>query len=87
MPLFRSPAKLFAYTALSLFLLRMVFPPANKSPQLHSYVHVFDLQLDIAGYGFFEFAALVFALSAITYSLIARLTGGSPKVAVVQLHY
>jgi hypothetical protein len=87
MLLFRSPAKLFAYTALSLFLVRLVFPPADNSPQLHAYVHFFDVQLDITGYGFFEFAALVFVLSALTYYLIARLTGRTPNVAVVQLHF
>jgi len=84
---FRSPPKLFGYTGLLLFLVRMFFPPPDQAPQLHSYVHFFDLRLDLTGYGVFEFAALVFAISALTYYLIFRLTNRYPNGSLVQLHF
>jgi hypothetical protein len=87
MPWFRSPVKLFACAALFLFLIRLVFPPADNAVQLHSYLHFFDFRLDLTGYCVFEFAALVFALCALTYYAVSRLTNGQPNGTLVHLHF
>ncbi len=86
---FHSPVKLFAYSGIALFFVRLIFPPASfpGANQLHSWVRFFDFQLDLTGYGFFEFIGLVFLVSALTYWLVARLTNRVPNPAVVQLHY
>jgi hypothetical protein len=59
---FRSPAKLFAWTAGALFIVRVLFPLADFSGahNLHSWVRFFDFQLELTGYGLFEFVGLVF---------------------------
>jgi hypothetical protein len=87
MPWFRSPVRLFACAALFLFLVRLVFPPADNAAQLHSYLHFFDFRLDLTGYGVFEFAALVFVLCALTYYMVSRLTNGQPNSRLVHLHF
>jgi hypothetical protein len=87
MPWFRSPVKLFAYAALCLFVVRLVFPPPDDAVQLHSYVHFLDLRLDLTGYGVFEFAALVFVVSALAYYVVSQLTHGEPSGTLVQLHF
>ena len=86
---YRSPVKLFGYTGLLLFLVRVVFPPADfaGAVHLHSYVHFFDFRLDLTGYGLFEFAALVFFLSSLIYYLMLRLANCQPKNNLVQLHF
>jgi hypothetical protein len=89
MPWFRSPVKLFGYTALLLFLVRMVFPPANFAGALQArlHIHIMDLNVDLTGYGLFEFAAVVFLLSALAYYLLERLTGTPPNDGIVQFHF
>ncbi len=89
MPWYRSPVKLFGYTGLLLFLVRVVFPPADfaGAVHLHSYVRFFDFRLDLTGYGLFEFAALVFLLSSLIYYLRSRLANCQPKSSIVQLHF
>ena len=87
MPWFRSPVKLFGCAALFLIAMRIFFPPSNGSAQLHSYVHFFDIRLDLTGYGVFEFAALVFVLTALAYHVVSRLTDRSPNTALVYLHF
>ena len=86
---FRSPVKLFAYTGVALFLVRLLFPPADfaGANHLHSWVRFFDFQLDLTGYGFFDFVGLVFLISSLMYWLLLRLTNRAPSPAVVQLHY
>lgn len=86
---FHSPVKLFAYSGIALFFVRLVFPPADfpGARNLHSWVRFFDFQLGLTGYGLFEFVGLVFLISALTYWLVFRLTNRVPKPAVVQLHY
>jgi len=89
MPWYRSPVKLFGYTGLLLFLVRLLFPPADFAGalQAHSQVRFFDLRLDLTGFGLFEFAASVFLLSALAYYLVNRLTGRSPNDILVQFHF
>lgn len=89
MPWFRSPVMLFGSAGLLLFIARLVFPPADfvGAPQLHFYAHFFDLRLDLTGYGVFEFVALIFVLSAVSYYLLLRLTKRPPRDALVQLHF
>ena len=89
MPWYRSPVKLFGYTGLLLFLVRLLFPPADFAGalQAHSVVHFFDLRLDLTGFGIFEFAAWVFVLSAFAYYLVGRLTGRPPNDILVQFHF
>jgi len=89
MSLFRAPAKLFACSGIALFLVRLLFPPADfaGAMHLHSYVRFFDFQLDLTGYGFFEFVGVVFLLSALTYYMLFRLTKHFPNPALVQLHF
>jgi hypothetical protein len=84
-----SPVKLFGCSGLLLFLVRVIFPPADfaGAVQLHSYVRLFDFRIDLTGYGIFEFCALVFVLSALAYYLMQRLTKSPPNDALVQLHY
>jgi hypothetical protein len=86
---FRSPVKLFGFTAVLLVLVRLIFPPADfaGAVQVHSQLRFFDFRLDLTGYGFFEFAAFVFALSALAYYLIERLTGRLPNGIFIQLHF
>ena len=86
---FRAPVKLFAYSGVALFLIRLIFPPADfaGAMHLHSYVRFFDWKLDLTGYGFFEFVGLVFLLSALTYYLLFRSTGHFPNPVAVQLHF
>ena len=85
----RSPAKLFGYTALLLFLVRLIFPPADFPGALRarSYVRLLGFQLAFTGYGLFEFAAVVFLFSALVYYLIERLTTRSPRATLIQLHF
>jgi hypothetical protein len=89
MPWYRSPVKLFGYTGVLLFLVRVLFPPADFAGalQAHSYVRFFDLRLDLTGFGLFEFAASVFLLCALAYHLVARLTGRPPSDILVQFHF
>ncbi len=89
MPWFRSPVKLFACTALLLLLVRLLFPPADFAGalQAHLWVHFFGARLDLTGYGLFEFAAVVFLISALAYYLLERLTSRVPNGALIQLHY
>lgn len=86
---FHSPVKLFAYSGVALFFVRLLFPPADFSGanHLHSWVRFFDFQLDLTGYGFFEFVGIVFLISALTYWLVLRLTNHAPNPALVKLHY
>ena len=58
----RSPSKLFGYTALLLFLVRLIFPPADFAGalQARSYVRLLGFQLSFTGYGLFDFAAVAF---------------------------
>lgn len=85
----RSPAKLFGYTALLLFLVRLIFPPADFAGalQARSYVRFSGFQLTFTGYGMFEFAAVVFLFSALLYYLTERLTSHSPRPTLIQLHF
>ena len=89
MPWLRAPVKLFGFTGFLLVLVRLLFPPADfaGASHLHSYVRFFDFQLDLTGYGFFEFAGAVFLFSAVTYYLIFRLTNRLPNNALIQLHF
>lgn len=89
MVLSRSPAKLFGYTALLLFLIRLIFPPADFAGalQARSYVYLLGFQLAFTGYGLFDFAAVAFLFSALLYYLIERLTSRSPRAALIQLHF
>ncbi len=86
---FRAPVKLFAWTGVVLFLVRLLFPPADfaGAMHLHSYVRFLDFKLDLTGYGFFEFVGLVFLISALTYWIVLRLTNRPLNAAVVQLHF
>jgi len=86
---FRSPVKLFAWTGVVLFLVRLLFPPADfaGAMHLHSYVRFLDFKLDLTGYGFFEFVGLVFLISALTYWMVLRLTNRPLNAALVQLHF
>jgi hypothetical protein len=89
MPLYRSPVKLFGYTGLLLFIVRLLFPPADFAGalQAHSSVRFFDFRLDLTGFGLIEFTACVFLLSALAYYLLERLTGRPPNGILVQLHF
>jgi hypothetical protein len=89
MPWFRSPVRLFGCTALLLFIVRLLFPPADFAGALHahSYLRFFDFRLDLTGYGLFEFAAVVFLLSALAYYVIERLTNRIPNATLIQLHF
>jgi hypothetical protein len=89
MPWYRSPFKLFGYTGVLLFLVRLLFPPADFAGalQAHFYVRFFDFRLDLTGFGLFEFAASVFLLCALAYRLVARLTGRPPSDILVQFHF
>jgi|SRR5580704_10300305 hypothetical protein len=89
MPWYRSPVKLFGYTGLLLFLVRVVFPPADFAGALQARTHLYflDFRLDLTGFGLFEFAASVFLLSALGYYLVERLTGRPPNNSLVQLHF
>jgi hypothetical protein len=89
MPWYRSPVKLFGYTGLLLFLVRVLFPPADFAGalQARSHVYFFDWRLELTGFGLFEFAASVFLLSALAYYLVERLTGRPPNDILVQLHF
>jgi hypothetical protein len=86
---FRAPVKLFACSGIVLFLVGLLFPPADfaGAAQLHSYVRFFDFQLDLTGYGFFEFVGLVFLISALAYWIVRRLTNRPPNPTLVQLHF
>jgi hypothetical protein len=89
MPWYRSPVKLFGYTGLLLFLVRLLFPPADFAGalQAHSSVRFFDFRLDLTGFGLIEFTACVFLLSALAYYLLERLTERPPNGILVQFHY
>jgi heme/copper-type cytochrome/quinol oxidase subunit 1 len=89
MPWYRSPVKLFGYTGLLLFLVRVLFPPADFAGALQASTHLyfFDFRLDLTGFGLFEFAASVFLLCALTYYLVERITGRPPNDILVQLHF
>jgi hypothetical protein len=67
--------------------MRVLFPPSEGSVQLHSYVHFFDVRLDLTGYGVYEFTALVFVLAAVAYYVVSRLTDRSPNTTLVYLHF
>lgn len=86
---FNSPAKLFAGAALLLFVVRLLFPPADfpGALQAHSYLKFLDFRLDLTGYGLFEFAGIVFLMSAVAYALVKRLTNRAPNNALVQIHF
>ena len=73
----------------SIFLVRMVFPPGDFAGalQAHAHIHIMDLNVDLSGYGLFEFAAIVFLLSALAYYLLERPTGGLPNDGIVQFHF
>jgi hypothetical protein len=77
----RSPVTLFGCTAILIFLVRLLYPPADFAGalQAHSYMYLLGLRVDLTGYGLFDFAALVFALSAAAYYWMARLTGRGPQ--------
>lgn len=65
---FCSPIKLFAYSGIALFLVRILFAPTEFSgTHLHSWVRFFDLQVDLTGYGFFDFFGFIFLISALAY--------------------
>ncbi len=85
----RSPVTLFGCAAILMVLVRLLYSPADfpDALQAHSYLYFLGLRMDMTGYGFFEFAALVFALSAVAYYLTARLTGREPKVNIIQFHF
>jgi hypothetical protein len=89
MLLFRAPVKLFGYTGVLLFVVRLLFPPADfaGAHHVHSWVRSFGLQLDLTGYGFFEFAGLVFLISALAYHLVLRFTRRPLNVALLQVHF
>jgi hypothetical protein len=89
MPWPRWPAKVFGCTALLLFLVRLIFPPADFAGAIHphSYIRLFDFRLDLIGYGLFEFAALVFLLSALVYYLMERLARRQPNRILIQVHF
>lgn len=89
MPWLRSPVKLFGCTALLLLALRLLFPPADYAGalQAHSYFDFLGARLDLTGYGLFEFAAVVFLVSALAYYLTERLTHHRPNAALIQLHF
>src|SRR5579863_1457088 len=86
---FRTPVRLFAYSGVALFLIRLIFPPTDfaGAMHLHTYVRFFDWKLDLTGYGFFEFMGLMFLLSALAYYLLFRLTGRFPNPVIVHLHF
>ncbi len=70
MPWHRSPVKLFGYTGLLLFLLRVVFPPADFAGALQARTHLylFDFRLDLTGFGMSEVEGLesFFSLPLVT---------------------
>jgi len=86
---YRSPVKLFGYTGLLLFIVRLLFPPADFAGalQAHSSVRFFDFRLDLTGFGLIEFTACVFLLSGLAYYLLERLTGRPPNDILVQFHF
>jgi len=89
MPWLRSPVKLFGCTALLLFAVRLLFPPADYAGALHvhSYFYFLGSRLDLIGYGLFEFSAVIFLLAALAYYLVERATRHRPSTIVVQLHF
>jgi uncharacterized membrane protein len=89
MPWTHSPVKLFGTTAFLLFLVRLLFPPADFAGalQAHSYIHLSSIRLDFTGYGLFEFAASVFLLCALVYYTTERLTSRVPSAIVIGLHF
>src|ERR1700719_4723206 len=88
-PWYRSPVKLFGYTGLLLFLVRVLYPPADFAGafHVHSYMRFLDFRLDLTGYGLFEFVAVVFLASSLIYYLMLRLSNRQPKSSIVQLHF
>lgn len=89
MPWTRPPVKLFGGTAFLLVLVRLLFPPADFAGalQAHSYIHFSKFRLDLTGYGLFEFAAFIFAVSAFAYYMAERLTGHVPRAILIELHF
>jgi hypothetical protein len=43
--------------------------------------------LELTGYGVFEFAAVIFLLSAAVYHLMFRLTNHAPNGPLIQIHF
>lgn len=89
MPWTLSPARLFGCTAFLLFLVILLFPPADFAGALHarSTIRVLTFRAVFTGYGLFEFAASVFLLSALVYYVMERLTSRPPNAILVHLHF
>jgi len=83
----RLPERLFAATALALLVTRVAFPPSDSGAQLNLNLDVWDLHINAAGYGAFDFSALILGLSALIYYGFRRFSRYSLNPALGQLHF